>query len=140
MTRADLANLSETELLARVIWGECRGADHMEARAIAHVICNRAARPGWWGRDIKSVCLKAKQFSCLNESDPNLPKILAENFSDGSWATCMEEAAGAIEGITLDPTGGATGYHATSMKTFPKWAIGRKPLAKIGKHLFYEVR
>jgi len=140
MTRADLAKLSESNLLARVIWGECRGVDRMEACAIAHVVCNRAARPGRWGRDIKGVCLKAKQFSCLNENDPNLPKILAGDFSDGSWATCLEEAAGAIEGLTLDPTGGATSYHAANMEKFPKWAIGRKPLAKIGKHLLYEVR
>lgn len=32
--------------------------------AVASVIANRAAKPGWWGRDIRSVCLAPAQFSC----------------------------------------------------------------------------
>jgi hypothetical protein len=32
--------------------------------AVAGVIANRAANPGWWGPDIRWVCLAPAQFSC----------------------------------------------------------------------------
>lgn len=136
-SRDDLAGLPEVELLARVIWGECRGTDADEARAIAHVVVNRAARPGWWGTTVKECCLKAKQFSCLNPGDPNLPKILTGNFRDGAWATCILEAADALLGASQDPTGGAISYHAANMSTYPSWAKELTKTARIGSHIFY---
>jgi hypothetical protein len=135
--RAALSGLSEADLLARVIWGECRGKLPEEARAIAHVVVNRAAKPGWWGKDIKGCCLAKAQFSCLNSVDPNLPKILKGDFRDGSWATCLTEAAAAVAGESQDPTGGATSYHAASMNPFPSWAKALTPTARIGSHIFY---
>lgn len=136
-SRSALADLSDAELLARVIWGECRGKLHDEACAIAHVVVNRAAKPCWWGTSVKDCCLKAKQFSCLNESDPNLSKILAGNFKDGSWLTCFQEADAALSGRSSDPTNGATSYHAASMRPFPSWAKTLTQTAKIGSHIFY---
>lgn len=136
--RSALADLTDAELLARVIWGECRGKVQEEARAIAHVVVNRAAKPCWWGGSVKECCLRAKQFSCLNESDPNLPKILAGNFKDGSWPICFTEADAAISGKSADPTHGATSYHAASMNPFPSWAKTLTRTAKIGSHIFYK--
>ena len=135
--RAALSGLSEAELLARVIWGECRGKSAEEARAIAHVVMNRAAKPCWWGTDVKTVCLAPKQFSCLNQGDPNLPKILEGDFRDGSWGTCLAEAAAAVSGESLDPTNGATSYHATAMRPYPAWAKAMTVTATIGSHVFY---
>lgn len=137
-SRGDLLTLDPANLLARVIWGECRGADAMEARAIAHVVVNRASRPGWWGKDVKSVCMATKQFSCLNPNDPNLTKILKGDFSDGDWSTCQREAADAISGTSKDPTGGAVAYHATYIGK-PADFDGAKRLCTIGKHIFYGV-
>lgn len=137
-TRGDLLALPEADLLARVIWGECRGIDQMEARAIAHVVVNRAKRPGWWGKDVKGVCLAPSQFSCLNSNDPNLPKILRADFSDGDWGTCQREATDAISGASTDPTGGAVAYHATYISK-PRDFGSAKPLCTIGKHKFYGV-
>lgn len=136
-SRDALSGLSEAGLLARVIWGECRGKSAEEARAIAHVVMNRAAKPCWWGHDVKSVCLAKAQFSCLNPGDPNLPKILAGNFRDGSWATCIAEAAAAVAGESRDPTNGATSYHATAMRHYPSWAKAMTVTATIGSHVFY---
>jgi len=135
--RDALAELPAAELLARVIWGECRGKTAEEARAIAHVVVNRAARPGWWGTTVKECCLKAKQFSCLNPGDPNLSKILSGDFRDGSWPTCRREAADAVSGSSQDPTGGATSYHAASMSTYPSWTKALVLTARIGSHIFY---
>ncbi|HSO43463.1 MAG TPA: cell wall hydrolase, partial [Rhodospirillales bacterium] len=50
--------------LAATIWGEARGESEEGKLAVASVIANRATRPGWWGRDIRSVCLATAQFSC----------------------------------------------------------------------------
>lgn len=137
-SRGDLLTLEPADLLSAVIWGECRGVDPMEARAIAHVVVNRANRPGWWGKDIKSVCMAKSQFSCLNSNDPNLAKILAGDFSDGNWSTCQREAADAISGASKDPTGGAVAYHATYISK-PADFGSAKPLCTIGKHKFYGV-
>lgn len=137
--RSELETLPATELLARVIWGECRGVDQIEARAIAHVVVNRAAKPGWWGRDVKSVCLKAGQFSCLNPGDPNLPKILSGVFSDGNWTNCLREASDAISGASEDPTNGAVSYHAASMHTYPAWSYEMHKTVNIGSHIFYKL-
>jgi len=136
-SRAELASLSDAELLARVVWGECRGKLDLEARAIAHVVVNRASRPRWWGTSIKSCCLAPKQFSCLNDTDPNLAKILKGNFQDGSWTTCLQEASDAVAGKSPDPTAGATSYHAASMSPYPSWAKTLTQTAKIGGHVFY---
>lgn len=137
--RPALETLSPEELLARVIWGECRGVDLLEARAIAHVVVNRAAKPGWWGQDVKSVCLKASQFSCLNPGDPNLPKILSGSFADGNWANCQREAADAISGASSDPTDGAVSYHAASMRVYPTWTYEMHKTVSIGSHIFYKL-
>jgi|GEM_PF-575290 len=138
--RAALADLAPAELLARVIWGECRGVDAVEARAIAHVVLNRVARPRGWGTDVTSVCLHPRQFSCLNQDDANLHKILIGDFSDGDWSCCCEAARDAILGNSQDPTHNAVGYHAASMRTFPKWAKNMVCTGRIGGHLFYRER
>lgn len=139
-SRAALAYVPAADLLARVIWGECRGMDAAEARAIAHVVMNRVARPRGWGTDVTSVCLHPRQFSCLNADDPNLPKILAGDFADGDWETCQREARDAMAGASTDPTRNAVGYHAASMATYPKWARNMVMTGRIGGHLFYRER
>lgn len=135
--REDLRKLPPADLLARVIWGECRGVDAVEARAIAHVVLNRVARPRGWGTDVTSVCLHPRQFSCLNDGDPNYQQILLGDFSDGDWLTCQAEAQAAVSGTSQDPTQNAIGYHAASMKTYPGWAKTLIETARIGGHVFY---
>ncbi len=135
--REDLRRLPPAELLARVIWGECRGVDAVEARAIAHVVLNRVARPRGWGTDVTSVCLHPRQFSCLNDGDPNYQKILLGDFSDGDWLACQAEAQAAVAGTSQDPTQNAIGYHAASMKTYPGWAKSLVATCRIGGHVFY---
>ena len=40
------------DTLARTLWGEARGEGRAGMQAVANVIRNRAARPGWWGRSV----------------------------------------------------------------------------------------
>lgn len=126
------------DTLARTLWGEARG-DVSEGRvAIAWVVTNRVARDSWYGNTVEEVCRYPKQFSCWNNGDPNLPKLLAVTATDPVLRECLDIAAAAVNGALggPDPTAGSTHYHAP-MNPVPKWARGHVAVAIIGKHLFY---
>lgn len=131
-----IENLSERDILARTIWGEARNQGIAGMQAVAAVILNRAARPGWWGHDVKSVCLKNRQFAAWNFDDPNRNKMLALTDADPAYRQCLEVADEALSGNLIDPTGGATHYHTTAI--VPYWAKGETPSCVIGDHVFYK--
>lgn len=123
------------DTLARTIWGEARGEGRAGMQAVACVIRNRAARPGWWGRSIAEVCLKPAQFSCWLADDPNRRKLDAVSEDDAAFTVARELAAAALAGILADYTFGATHYH--TVDTAPVWARGHIPCVVIGRHAFY---
>ena len=135
-------NDAAIDVLARTLWGEARGEGSAGMQAVASVILNRVAiakRTGgaWWGNDVIGVCQKPYQFSCWNRNDPNRAKLLNVNEADIYFATAMRIARRAIAGVLDDPTMGATHYHAAGIS--PAWAHGEKPVAVIGRHIFYIV-
>lgn len=131
-----IEGFSDTEVLARTLWGENRGGGVEGMQSVANVIVNRAASPGWWGDDIRGVCLKAEQFSCWNANDPNLMVMLNVNEYDVQYKTALDLATQAIAGTLEDITGGATYYFASSLK-YPSWAEGHTPCADIRGQLFF---
>jgi len=135
--RKDLETLSDAELLARCIWGEARSESIEGKLAVAHVVLNRVKAKSYYGHTVKEVMLKAWQFSCFNENDPNLAKILALKPDNPGLADCQAVSDMALLGQSHDPTGGATHYHTTSIK--PSWANSKQMtlLCRIGNHLFY---
>ncbi len=124
----------DVDVLARTIYGEGRGESVLGKRAIAHVILNRFRKGGWWGDTILRCCLKSKQFSCWNDSDPNREKIIAVTLSDSVFRDCLYAALAAIRDEGNDPTHGATHYHTDTIS--PGWAEG-KHYDSIGHHRFY---
>lgn len=128
--------LDTRDVLARTLWGEARNQGQDGMRAVAAVILNRAAKPGWWGHDVKSVCLKNRQFSAWNFDDPNRDKMLALTEADAAYRQCLEIADEALGGKLVDPTGGATHYHTKAVK--PYWAKAETPCCTIGDHVFYK--
>lgn len=133
----------ETDVLARTIYGEARGETVRGKEAVACVIINRvnfAVKRGgyWWGDTIDGVCRKPFQFSCWNEGDVNLKKIMAVKPGHRVFDTCARIARRAIGGggAITDPTNGATHYHHVDAS--PPWSRGRAPIAEIGRHLFYK--
>lgn len=130
-----VADAFALDTLARTIWGEARGEGRPGMQAVASVILNRAARPGWWGRGIAEICLKPAQFSCWLAADPNRHKLDAVGADDAAFATAREIAALALAGRLADYTFGATHYHAVD--TAPAWARGHVPCVVIGRHAFY---
>ncbi len=122
-----LAEHSELQLLAMALFGEARGVPSQTRKAIGNVIINRALHPGWWGRNLKEVILKPKQFSCFNPDDPNYPKLRQplQYESREVWERCCREALEVFKRLqepTLpDPVRGANHYYDTSIAP-PSWA------------------
>ena len=140
MTKYDHLDPTEVDVLARTLYGEARGEPKAGKEAVACVILNRVAKAKsaggwWWGDDVTSVCRKPWQFSCWNEADPNRAKLEAVDASNRVFAACLKVARRALGGEIVDPTGGATHYHATGVR--PPWARGRAPSAEIGRHVFF---
>ncbi|MAG38297.1 hypothetical protein CMI45_02840 [Candidatus Pacearchaeota archaeon] len=121
---------SDRVLLARMLFGEARSCSPTEKIFIAYTALNRA-RDGkrWNGETIQDSILCDSQYSCFNENDPNLPKIMdPESINSKAWKECY-----LIAGLVLkysspkeDPTRGATHYHTKTMKKYPSWAKSKK--------------
>jgi len=133
----DVAALAEIPLLALLLWGEARGETTVGMLAVAHVVLNRVARDGWYGESVKEVILKPWQFSCFNP-DSLVRRLLEERGKSSEAfpdiARCMLVAELALAGFTVDPTGGATHYHA--QRVTPDWADGMTKTVRIGEHIF----
>ncbi len=132
----------EIDVLARTLWGEARGEGSIGMQAVANVILNRVdiaeSRAGfWWGNNIIQVCQKPYQFSCWNRSDPNFQKLQAVDESDIYFATAKRMARRAQAGVLPDVTNSATHYHAAGVT--PYWAETEKPVAVLGRHIFYSI-
>lgn len=130
------------DVLARTLYGEARGEGSVGMQAVACVVLNRVAvakeKSGfWWGNDIIQVCQKPYQFSCWNRSDPNFKKLQMVDKSDLYFATALRIAQRAVAGALEDITFGATHYHASSIQ--PYWTRSEKPVATIGRHIFYVI-
>ena len=142
--------LSAIDTMALTVWGEARGEGLTGMAAVAWVIKNRADRGGWWGSDIKSVCLKPWQFSCWNAADPNRQRLLELASFINSGSTRQIASSGGSElpvikdlcervltGETPNPIGAATHYHTKRVR--PSWISSHKMsyLRDIGSHKFY---
>lgn len=126
----------ERDILARTLWGEARSEGEAGMRAVAAVIINRRMRDGIERiRSVREICLAAYQFSCWNVGDPNRIKVLTVDESDPAFRLALSIAAEALSGTMIDPTDGATHYHAAHIH--PYWSHGRTPSASIGHHVFY---
>ena len=72
-----LLNMSDDELLARLIWGEARNQSTDGMVAVACVVINRLADyRKRFGSTLYGVITRKWAFSCFNDKDPNLPKLI----------------------------------------------------------------
>lgn len=129
--------MSDIDTLARTLYGEARGEGRTGMTAVASVVMNRVDHPRWWGHDVEGVCRTPWQFSCWNANDPNLPKLLRVDTTDGIFCSAMTIAAEAVGRTLQDPTNGATSYYDVSIPP-PRWAKGREPCATIGRLIFFK--
>lgn len=135
--------MTPDDILARTMWAEDRGggADGMEA--IAGVIMNRAADPGWWGKDVVGVCLCKNQFDGWNWKDPNFRPMLTVDEGDKEFAVALIIAKMALRGDPIERANGASHYYAKSMHVPPAWASQdgkpRTPVFESKNHFFFKI-
>ena len=136
----------QIDTVARTLWGEARGEGAAGMTAVACVIQNRVRNPGWWSRHLDAipddtfaaVCRDPFQFSCWNDDDPNLPKLVAVTPDDAAFRIALALAADVVQGRLLDVTGGCDHYYVTG-SPMPKWARGRVPDHICGRHVFFRI-
>tara|TARA_A100000171_G_C2130283_1_gene146212 strand:+ start:189 stop:629 length:441 start_codon:yes stop_codon:yes gene_type:complete len=135
----------DIDILARTIYGEARGEFSRPEGGVgaligvANVVMNRVRKQSWFGKTIKEVCQKPYQFSCWNESDPNRPLLLSVTPENYIFRQCLEVARNVAQKTWPDLTKGSDHYYAIWLPRSPVWALGKKPVAKIGSHIFYRL-
>lgn len=138
-----LRELDSVQLLGLTIYGEARG-EPVEGRiAVGSVVRNRLGR---YGEDYRAVCLKPKQFSCWNLTDPNrvtlltAARLLLRNEAIGpDLRECLFLAEGIIGERLRSNIGRACHYMTIALwkGNPPAWAKGKQPSALRGTHVFF---
>lgn len=144
-TEAETAIERDVTVLALTLWAEARGEGKDGMVAVGWAIRNRVeidlgndGKPDWWGEGYTGVCRAPWQFSCWNKNDPNRPYLVGEKvIPPAQLALARICARDVITGAKPDPTGGATHYYATTMKTPPAWAKHGTKTCQIGRHVFF---
>lgn len=134
----------DCDIAGRTAWGEARNQGWIGQIAVLWTVRNRAElilnglkRRQFGDGTIAGACLVPLQYTCWNDSDPNLPLLRAVSLQkDAAFRQCYAAAAAVLIGSADDPTSGATHYHTKEIS--PSWAAGRTPVAEIGKHIFYK--
>lgn len=133
--------------VAKTVAGEARGEACAGQIAVAWVIRNRATmaanrlRRNLFGDGtLRAACFVKSQFTCWNEGNPNgaiLRHISMESMlNDVALRRCLLAALEVIEGKQSDPTCGSTHYFANYIRA-PNWANTLRPIATIGRHMFF---
>ena len=123
--------------LARNVFFEARGEPVAGQLAVAHVTMNRKAS----GRFPNSVCdvvhqqnwdpLRRRYVGAFSWTElDSLPAPTA-----AEWEQSWKVAEAVYYGRELSNVEGALFYHATHIR--PEWAKYKRPIARIGKHVFY---
>lgn len=140
-----LKALSSVELLTLCIWGEARGEPVLGKIAVGCVVRNRVMdKKLRWSKSVREVILQPKQFSCFNEGDPNLDKIVkmaemgSNRLSDPNVKESMWAAHGIMYDWLQDVTKGANHYFAVSIDP-PDWADPKQETVVIGHHKFFKL-
>ena len=121
----------EQKVVAITILAEARGEGDKGRGAVAAVIAQRAIdRKQTW----QKVCLAKWQFSCWN--DKKISDL--DHLLDVPQAKMAIYLAKNMHRIDRSKIGNANHYYADYIKA-PYWAKGEKPVAKIGRHIFYKL-
>ena len=131
----DMETFDDMTVMAGTLWGGARNQGDEGMIAVGHVILNRVKAKSWYGDSVKGVCLKAWQFSCWNDNDPNKEKILALDYSDDAFCKAVTISYYLLKNKIDDPTNGSTHYHTTTIS--PKWVEDKQPTVVLGDHMFY---
>lgn len=106
---SELQNLSDFDLLARVIYGEARGETLTGKRAVAYVVANRRNKNSseFGGNTYKGVILYKNGFSSMTGT-----AVLKPDTSSQAWADCVSTAVGL--GTYDNPIGASLWFRTNS--------------------------
>jgi hypothetical protein len=132
------ARIQDLACLAFNVYFEARGEPVAGQYAVAEVTMNRVAS----GRYPDTICgvvhqknwdpLRKRYVSAFSWTElDERPSREDETFRQ-AWAVAED----VYHGRHVPTLKGATHYHAAYIK--PSWARGNKPVARIGKHIFYK--
>jgi spore germination cell wall hydrolase CwlJ-like protein len=124
--------------LALNVYYEARGEPEAGRHAVAEVTMNRVASRRYAG----TVCgvvyqkewdpLRKRYVSAFSWTEfDSMPDPRGEQ-----WQQAWEAAEAVYYGRRAPMLDGAMLYHATYIK--PSWARGKRPVARIGRHVFYK--
>lgn len=119
-------------IVALTILGEARGEGDGGMYRVACVIQQRQINRGL---SAKAVCLERRQFSCWNGRGPARSLL---NSAAGKRA--LQLAKQIEQGQQLNRRLVGFADHYCTLKTFPKWAKGHKPVAVFGNHKFFKLK
>lgn len=153
MTSQDIKELLiDRQAVALTIFGESRNEAVLGQIAVGCVIRNRLERPHRFGTSWRTVCLRAKQFSCWSEAGgaANYAAVIAmaerlvcgfEPAPRSPIAHCLWVADGVMQAGTPDVTRGADHYCTAALyrENPPGWTLPpTRRVAEIGAHLFFQ--
>ena len=118
----------QQECLAMNIYHESRGEVIEGQIAVAHVTMNRM-NDDYWPDTICDVVYQTSQFSWTHTIGDKRPR------DQRAWNQALVIARDVMIGNTVDPTDGATFYHANYVN--PTWANQMEVSKVIGVHIFY---
>jgi N-acetylmuramoyl-L-alanine amidase len=131
---------SDREIVATCLVLEAGGEGPEGMQAVLNVILNRSQ--GNLYRMVPET-LKYGAFSCMaavwRTEQPDFTPLFARAIEQHTaYEQAMELIALMEAGFLADNTGGATHYHAESIR--PYWADSLRYLTTIGRHIFYVER
>ncbi len=143
---------TEQMILARVIWGETRGASRAVRIAVGCSIRNRLGTKGKKGlrNSYHKIILESSQYSVFWEKSPKDKNLKAlrdplgttENPADNEkWKDIYFIAGQVINEDIPDPTKGANHYYSKIKKNYkpPYWATKKTFTVKIDNTYFYRL-
>jgi len=127
--------VAEHRCLTEALYYEARGEGRAGEQAVAEVVFHRVSAHRY-GHSICAVVYEGSshrgcQFSFTCNGDLHRPREAQ------AWQRSAQLAAQILSGEAplRDATGGATHYHAVSVR--PRWAPTLRKTAQIGNHIFY---
>jgi hypothetical protein len=132
-----LTHARAQECLAQAVWYEAASESEAGQRAVAQVVLNRVAHPGW-PSSVCGVVYQGSNRSTGCQFTFTCDGSLARRPSGASWARAQRIAAEALSGSVYAPVGLATHYHTLWVN--PYWAGTLDHIGTIGAHRFYRNR
>ncbi len=134
---AGIGHARAVQCLAQAVWYEAASESEAGQRAVAQVVLNRVAHPGWPG-SVCGVVYQGSDRSTGCQFSFTCDGSLARRASGPTWARAQRIASAALAGEVYAPIGHATHYHTLWVN--PYWAGTLDVVGTIGAHRFYRNR